>query len=139
MALESQKLSDKRKKKELRVLELYDRGYSYRNIAREVHLSLRDVSKYIHRFSNRTKSQTTTSIHDEIILEYRVNGLRREVRDLEIQKGNLKDELTDLRAQIYNVQYKLRAKRSELDSVMRNLEYERISNEVIKDIFIEGQ
>jgi predicted transcriptional regulator len=134
MSLDSQ-LLDRRKKKELRVLELHEQGFSYRKIANEVHLSLRDVSKYIHRISNKRKSPSTTSIHDEIVLEYRVNGLRHEVRDLESQKENLKNEVKDLRAQIYNVQYQLRAKRSELNMVLRNLGSERFSNEILKDLF----
>lgn len=58
MVLESQTLSDKRKKKELRVLELYDEGFSYRKIAKEVHLSLRDVAKYVQSASNTAKSQS---------------------------------------------------------------------------------
>jgi len=65
----SETLSDKRKMKELRVLELHQQGYSYRKIASLVHLSLRDVTKYIHRISNKTKSASTTSIMDEVILE----------------------------------------------------------------------
>jgi DNA-binding NarL/FixJ family response regulator len=69
MSSESLRLADRRKNKELKVLELYDQGYSYRKIAEEVHLSLRDVSKYIHRVSNKTKSPSTVSIHDEVILE----------------------------------------------------------------------
>jgi hypothetical protein len=95
----SETSSDRRKMKELKVLELHREGYSYRKIASSVHLSLRDVTKYIHRISNKTKSPSTTSVMDEVVLEYRVNMLRSEVRDLEIQIGNLKDELEDLRAQ----------------------------------------
>jgi hypothetical protein len=118
----------------LRVLQLYNQGFSYRRIAKQVHLSLRDVAKFINLAANRTKSPYSTSIHDEIILEYRVNMLRSEVRDLESRRENLKNE----REEYYNVQIQLCAKRSELDSVMRNLEYERFSNEVLKDIFTEG-
>jgi predicted nucleic acid-binding Zn-ribbon protein len=131
--------SDTGKKKELKVLELHHQGYSYRKIASLVHMSLRDVTKFINLASNKIKSPSSTSIHDEIILEYRVTGLRHEVKDLEIRRENLKDELTDLHAQIYNVQYQLNAKQSELNSVMRNLEYEKFSNEIMKDIFTEGQ
>jgi len=82
----SETLSDKRNMKELRVLELHQQGYSYRKIASLVHLSLRDVTKYIHRISNKTKSPSTTSIMDEVILEYRVTRLRREVKDLQIER-----------------------------------------------------
>ena len=49
-------------------------------------MSLRDVIKYILRVSNKTKSPSTTSVMDEVVLEYRVNGLKREVRDLKIER-----------------------------------------------------
>ena len=113
--------SDKTKAKELKVLQLHDQGYSHRKIASIVHMSLRDVNKFINLASNKIKSPSSTSIHDEIILEYRVNLLRSEVKDLESQKEKLKNEVAHLRTQIYDIQYKLRAKQSELESVMMNL------------------
>jgi septal ring factor EnvC (AmiA/AmiB activator) len=79
-----------------------------------------------------------TSIHDEIILEYRVNFLRSEVRELEGQRKNLKDEINSLRAQKYDVMNQFRARQSELDAVKRDLEYERFSKEILKDIFTES-
>jgi orotate phosphoribosyltransferase-like protein len=97
-------LSDRRKTKELKVLELHDRGSSSRKIAKEVHLSLREVTKYIQTISNKRKSQSSTSINDEIVLEYRVNLLRSEVQDLELERQHLKDEVNDLCAQKYNLQ-----------------------------------
>jgi hypothetical protein len=103
MSIGSQPLSDKRKTKELKVLELHNQGYSYRRIASLVHLSLRDVTKFVNLASNKIKSPSVTSIHDEIILEYRVNLLRSEVKELESQRKNLKDEINNLRAQKYNV------------------------------------
>jgi hypothetical protein len=121
----SETLSDKRKMKELRVLELHQQGYSYRKIASLVHLSLRDVTKYIHRISNKTKSASTTSIMDEVILEYRVTGLRREVKDLQIEREKLNRELADLHALKIKVQNELYVKRVELDSMMRKLENEK--------------
>jgi predicted nucleic acid-binding Zn-ribbon protein len=121
----SETLSDNRKMKELRVLELHQQGYSYRKIASLVHLSLRDVTKYIHRISNKTKSASTTSIMDEVILEYRVTGLRREVKDLQIEREKLNRELADLHALKIKVQNELYVKRVELDSMMRKLENEK--------------
>jgi predicted transcriptional regulator len=121
----SETLSDKRNMKELRVLELHQQGYSYRKIASLVHLSLRDVTKYIHRISNKTKSASTTSIMDEVILEYRVTGLRREVKDLQIEREKLNRELADLHALKIKVQNELYVKRVELDSMMRKLENEK--------------
>jgi hypothetical protein len=110
--------SDNRKKKELKVLELHDRGYSYRKIAEDVHLSLRDVTKYIHRVSSKTKSPSTISVMDEVVLEYRVNGLRHEVRDLEIRKANLNNELTNLCAQITNLEDQELGKQSETQKII---------------------
>ena len=130
----SETRSDKRKTKEQKVLELYHQGYSYRKIASLVHMSLRDVTKYIHRISNKTKSPSTISIMDEVVLEYRVNNLRHEVRDLESERENLQNEIKDLRAQIYDAQIRLNAKQSELDAVKRDLEYERCAKEILKDI-----
>ena len=121
----SETLSDKRNMKELRVLELHQQGYSYRKIASLVHLSLRDVTKYIHRISNKTKSPSTTSIMDEVILEYRVTRLRREVKDLQIERENLNRELADLHALKIKVQNELYVKRFDLDSMMRKLENEK--------------
>ena len=135
----SETLSDKRKMKELRVLELHQQRYSYRKIASLVHLSLRDVTKYIHRISNKTKSPSTTSIMDEVILEYRVTGLRREVKDLQIERENLNRELADLHVLKIKVQNELYVKRFELDSMMRKLENEKFSKEIMKDIFTKGQ
>jgi hypothetical protein len=135
----SETLSDKRKMKELRVLELHQQGYSYRKIASLVHLSLRDVTKYIHRISNKTKSASTTSIMDEVILEYTVTGLRREVKDLQIEREKLNRELADLHALKIKVQNELYVKRVELDSMMRKLENEKFSKEIMKDIFTKGQ
>lgn len=56
---------------------------------------------------------------DEVVLEYRVNGLRREVRDLESQKENLNKELTDLRAQKTNVENHLRTIQLEIDKIIQ--------------------
>ena len=135
----SETLSDKRKMKELRVLELHQQGYSYRKIASLVHLLLRDVTKYIHRISNKSKSPSTTSIMDEVILEYRVTGLRREVKDLQIEREKLNRELAHLHALKIKVQIELYVKRVELDSMMRKLENEKFSKEIMKDIFTKGQ
>ena len=139
MSIGSQHVSDKRKTKELEVLKLYSQGYSYRQIARKIHMSLRDVAKYVQTISNKKESQLRTSIHDEIVLEYRVNLLRSEVRDLELERQSLKDEVAELRAQKIKVEIQLRAKQSELDVVKRDLENERFSKEILNDIFTEGQ
>jgi len=134
----SETSSDRRKMKELKVLELHQEGYSYRKIASLVHLSLRDVTKFVNLASNKIMSPSLTSIHDEIILEYRVNLLRSEVKELESHRKNLKDEINNLRAQKYNLLIQLQARQSELDVVKRDLEYERFSNEILKDIFTES-
>ena len=63
--------SNMRKTKELKVPELYHEGFSYRKIATLAHLSLRDVSKYIHRISNKTRFPSTVQVMDEVVLEYR--------------------------------------------------------------------
>jgi DNA-binding CsgD family transcriptional regulator len=139
MSIVSQPLSDKKKTKELKVLKLYQEGYSSRKIASLVHLSLRDVTKYIHRISNKTKSPSSTSVMDEVVLEYRVAGLKCEVRDLKIERDNLMNEVKDLRAQKKEVQNQLSVKRSELDVVNRNLEYARFSKVILNDIFTDGQ
>ena len=130
---------DRKREKELKVFELYQQGLSYRKIAKEARLSLRDVAKYIHRISNKTKSPSTTSLMDEVVLEYRVNLLRSQVRDLKIERENLKKEVNDLRAQKFNILTQLHARQSELDVVKRNLEYERFSDEVFKDISNQDQ
>jgi DNA-binding CsgD family transcriptional regulator len=130
---------DRKREKELKVFELYQQGLSYRKIAKEARLSLRDVAKYIHRISNKTKSPSTTSVMDEVVLEYRVNLLRSQVRDLKIERENLKKEVNDLRAQKYNLLIQLQARQSELDVVKRDLEYERFSDEVFKDISNQDQ
>jgi len=139
MSTGSPRLSHKRKTKELKVFELYHQGLSYRRIAKEARLSLRDVAKFVRRISNKTKSPSTISVMDEVVLEYRVNLLRSEVRDLELERQSLKDDLAELRAQKIQVQYHLCAKQSELDVVKRDLENERISKEILKDIFNGGQ
>jgi hypothetical protein len=76
---------------------------------------------------------------DEVVLEYRVNLLRSQVRDLKIERENLKKEVNDLRAQKFNILTQLHARQSELDVVKRNLEYERFSDEVFKDISNQDQ
>jgi hypothetical protein len=76
---------------------------------------------------------------DEVVLEYRVNLLRSQVRDLKIERENLKKEVNDLRAQKYNLLIQLQARQSELDVVKRDLEYERFSDEVFKDISNQDQ
>ena len=139
MSIEKQTHLTKRKMNELRVLELHQQRYSYRKIASLVHLSLRDVTKNIHRISNKTNSPSTTSIIDEVILEYRVTGLRREVKELQIERENLNRELVDLHALKIKVQNELYVKRFELDSMMRKLENEKFSKEIMKDIFTKGQ
>jgi cell division protein FtsB len=98
----SETRSDRRKTKEQKVLELCNQGYPYRKIASLVHLSLRDVTKFVNLASNKIMSPSVTSIHDEIILEYRVNLLRSELEDLKIERDSLKDEVKDLRAQKYD-------------------------------------
>jgi hypothetical protein len=131
----SETRSDIRKRKEIKVLDLHDQGYSYRKISSLVHLSLRDVTKYVHRISNKTESPSTTSVMDEVVLEYRVTGLRREVKDLRIERDILMNEVRDLRAQKYDLLNQVRARQTELDVVKRNLEIEKVSDE----IFNEGE
>lgn len=109
MSIGSQRISEKRKSKGLKVLELFDQGYSYRKIAILVHLSLRDISKFINLAADKTRTPSMASIHDLIILEYRVNLLRSLVRDLELQRDNLNREVNDLRAQKFNLLYQFRA------------------------------
>jgi predicted transcriptional regulator len=139
MSTKSQQPLERRKMKELKVLELHDQGFSYRKIASLVHLSLRDVTKYIHRISNKTNSPSTISVMDEVVLEYRVNLLRFEARVPEKERDNLKNEVKDLRAQKYDLVNQVHARQSELDVMKRNLEYERFSNEILEGIFTEGQ
>jgi orotate phosphoribosyltransferase-like protein len=116
----SETRSERRKTKERKVLELNSQGLSYRKIAKEVHVSLRDVVKYIQRISNKRESQSRTSIHDEIILEYRVNLLRSETKELESQRKNLKDEINSLHAQKFDVLTRLRARQLELEVAKRD-------------------
>jgi transposase len=126
----SETLPERRKLKELKVLELFDEGYSYRQIAKEVHVSLRDIANYVNRISNKRKSPSTTSVMDEVVLEYRVHGLRREVRDLQIERDKLTNEVNDLRAQKYDIQIQVFAKQTELDVVKRDLEYSKFSRDI---------
>ena len=130
----SETRSDRSKTKELKVLELFGKGYSYRRIAKEVHLSLRDITRCVRMVSNKTRSSSTTSIMDEVVLEYRVTGLRREVKDLQTERDNLMNEVNDLRAKKYDLLNQLRARESQLDAVKRDLESERVVNEVLKDM-----
>lgn len=87
----------------MKAIELLDQGYSYRKIAKLVHLSLRDVSKFINMAGDKTRTPTMASIHDLIILEYHVSSYRHELRDLRLEKQNLKNEVNDLRAQKYGL------------------------------------
>jgi hypothetical protein len=119
MSTASLRLHEKRKMKGLKVLELFDQGYSYRMIAKLVHLSLRDVSKFINLAADKNRWPSTATIHDFIILEYRVNLLRSQVRDLALQKENLTNEVNDLRAQKYNLQIQVRAKQSETEKLIK--------------------
>src|ERR687891_1450484 len=119
MSTASLRLPEKRKMKGLKVLELFNQGYSYRKIAKLLHMSLRDVSKFINLAADQTKTPSTASFHDFIILEYRVNLLRSQVRDLGLQKENLTNEVTDLRAQISNAEDQLRAKQSETEKLIK--------------------
>ena len=114
--------------KALKVLELFDQGYSYRKIAKLVHLSLRDVSKFINLAADKTRTPSTASIHDLIILEY----YRHELNDLRLEKENLKNEVNVLRAQKSDLQNQLGAKRSKLEAVKRDLEYEKFSKEILE-------
>ena len=125
--------------KGLKVLQLFDQGYSYRRIAKLVQLSLRDVAKFVNLAADKTRTPSTVSINDLIILEYHVSNYRHEMRDLRLQKENLKNEVNDLRAQKYNLQIQVRARQSELDVVKRDLEYEKFSKEILEGIFTEGQ
>jgi hypothetical protein len=84
--------------------------------SKEVHPSLREVSKYVQTISNKRESPSVTSIHDEIVLEYTVNLLRSKVRDLRMEIGNLKNELNGLRAQKYSLQIQVHAKQSALQT-----------------------
>lgn len=96
-------------------------------------MSLRDVTKFINLASNKIESPSLTSIHDEIVLEYRVILLRSQVKDLNIEREKLKD----LRAQKYNLQIQMRAKQSDLDFLTGQLEAETFLNEISKDIFTD--
>ena len=134
MSTGSLRLFERKKMKALKVLELFNQGHSYREIANFLHMSLRDVSQFINLAADRTRTPSTTSIHDLIILEYKVNFLRSQLKDLELQKNNLDREVNDLRAQKYSAQIQLLAKQSELDTVKENLEYERFSKDILNEI-----
>jgi uncharacterized protein involved in exopolysaccharide biosynthesis len=75
---------------------------------------------------------------DEVVLEYRISGMKHELRDLRIERDNLRNEVNDLRAQKYVVLNQLRARQSELDAVKRDLKSEKFS-ELLNDIFTEDQ
>jgi len=139
MSTGSLRLLERKKMKALKVLELFDQGYSYRKIAKLVHLSLRDVSKFINLAADKTRTPSTASIHDLIILEYHVSNYRHELNDLRLEKENLKNELNVLRARKSDLQNQLGAKRSKLEAVKRDLEYERLSKEISENIFTERQ
>lgn len=139
MSSGSQRLYEGRKIKGLKVLELFDQGYSYRRIAKLVHLSLRDVVKFVNLAADKTRTPSMSSVHDLIVFEYRVNLLKSELKDLAIERDRLKNEVNDLRAQKYNLQIQVHARQSELDAVKRNLEYEKFSKEILNEIFTEGQ
>jgi len=139
MSTGSLRLFERKKMKALKAIELFDQGYSYRKIAKLVHLSLRDVSKFINMAGDKTRTPTTASIHDLIILEYHVSNYRHELRDLRLEKQNLKNEVKDLRAQKYDLVNQVHARQSELDVVKRDLEYQRFENEFLKDIFHQHQ
>lgn len=79
-----------------------------------------------------------TSIHDEIVLEYTINLLRSEVRDLKMERDNLMNGVNDLREQKYDLVNQVRARQSELDAVKRDLESEKFS-EILNDILPEDQ
>lgn len=119
MATRSHRPSERKKMKGLKVLELFDQGYSYRKIANILHLSLRDVAKFIYLAADKTRLPSTASIHDLIILEYRVNLLRSQEKDLKLQRENLLKEVNDLHAQKCNLQIQLRARQTELDALKR--------------------
>ncbi|MGH9993818.1 MAG: hypothetical protein ACRD4J_01095 [Nitrososphaeraceae archaeon] len=130
--------SERKRIKELKVLELHVKGFSFRQIAKLTHVSLREVTKYVHGISNKTKSPSSTSVMDEVVLEYRISGMKHELRDLRIERDNLRNEVNDLRAQKYVVLNQLRARQSELDAVKRDLKSEKFS-ELLNDIFTEDQ
>ena len=132
MSTGSLRLLERKKMKALKVLELFDQGYSYRKIAKLVHLSLRDVSKFINLAAGKTRTPSTASIHDLIILEYRVSNYRHELNDLRLEKENLKNEVNVLRVQKSDLQNQLGAKRSKLEAVKRDLEYEKFSKEILE-------
>ena len=94
---------------------------------------------FVNLASNKIKSPSVTSIHDEIILEYRVNHLRSELEDFKIERDSLKNEVKELRGQKYIIQIQLHARESELNAVKRNLEYEKFSKEILNGIFNGGQ
>jgi chromosome segregation ATPase len=134
----SQRLYEKRKIKGLKVLELFKQGYSYRRIASMAKVSLRDVAKFVNLAADKTRTPSTASINDLIVLEYRVNLLRSEVRGLEIERKNLKNEVNDLRAQKFNLQIQVSAKQSELEVAKRDLENEKFWKKILNDISTGG-
>ena len=89
--------------------------HTYRKIANLVHLSLRDVSKFINLAADKTRTPSTASIHDLIILEYRVLNYRNELKDFRLEKEILKIEVNDLRAQKILLQNKLHVKINDLE------------------------
>ena len=60
---------------------------------------------------------------DEVVLEYGVNNLLHEVRDLKIERDNLRNEIRDLRAQKYDLQNQMRGK--QLGGHARGFEIQR--------------
>ena len=101
MSTGSLRLFERKKTKATKVLELFNQGYSYWKIAKLVHLSLRDVSKFINLAADKYRTPSTTSIHD-LILEYRVSNYRHELRDLRLEKDINNLELLTNPSHVWN-------------------------------------
>lgn len=139
MSTGSLRLFERKKMKAVKVLELFNQGHSYRAIANFLHMSLRDVSKFINLAADKYRTPSTTSINDLIILEYHVSNYRHELRDLRLEKDNIENEVIDLRAQKYDLLNQLHWRQSELDAMKWNLKYEKFSREFLNGIFTGDQ
>jgi IS30 family transposase len=84
----------KRKQIDQTIIELHEKGNTYRQIAGQLNVSFRDISDCIKR--TRIHKKIADYRREEAVLEYKINFMRALLKDLQREEQRIRSEISNL-------------------------------------------
>ena len=86
----------KRKQIDYKIVELYEKGHTYREIAEQLEVSFRDISRCVKMKKDQSRIEDRQI--EEAALDYKINFKKALIRDLEREKERILSEITHLKS-----------------------------------------